>query len=371
MTHCWTRLRLAGACIRPTSPFTLQSAPRITRTLYPASVTNIVRLYAAAPSPTPAAQPASAIPPTPSTVQPSNASATASPELPSSASPPSPSFSLATYASLAKARLAALVVLTTMAGYAVAPMAVTLPTLLATTAGTALCVASANSLNQWVEAPYDAQMKRTRTRVLVTHTVSGFHAFSFGIASGIAGFGTLYAFVNPITAVLGLANIVLYAGVYTPMKRFSIYNTWVGALVGAIPPIMGWTACTGTLDAGAIFMGAILFAWQFPHFNALSWNLRADYSKAGYHMMSVTDPALNARVSLRYAAALIPLCAVAPVVGISSWTFVAASSVVNGAFFVTAYRFWKNSNDKTARELFFMSLLHLPVLLGLLMVFKL
>ncbi|KAJ3031761.1 UNVERIFIED_CONTAM: Protoheme IX farnesyltransferase, mitochondrial [Siphonaria sp. JEL0065] len=196
-----------------------------------------------------------------------------------------PPVSAGTYASLAKARLAALVVLTTMAGYAVAPMATTLPTLLATTAGTALCVASANSLNQWVEAPYDAQMKRTRTRVLVTHSVSGFHAFSFGVASGVAGFATLYGFVNPITAVLGLANIVLYAGVYTPLKRFSIYNTWIGALVGAIPPIMGWTACTGTLDAGALFMGAILFAWQFPHFNALSWNLRPDYSKAGYHMM--------------------------------------------------------------------------------------
>ncbi|KAJ3060148.1 Protoheme IX farnesyltransferase, mitochondrial [Podochytrium sp. JEL0797] len=257
-----------------------------------------------------------------------------------------------------------------MAGYAVAPLATTLPILLATTAGTGLCVTSANSLNQWIEAPYDAQMKRTRLRVLVTHSISGLHAFSFGIASGLAGVATLYVFVNPITAALGLANIVLYAGIYTPMKRFSIYNTWVGALVGAIPPIMGWTACTGTLDPGALLMGAILFAWQFPHFNALSWNLRPDYSKAGYHMMSVTNPSLNSRVALRYAISLIPLSILAPVVGISTWTFAPVSVVVNGVFAVAALRFWRESNDKTARELFFASLLHLPVLLGLLMVFK-
>ncbi|KAJ3127764.1 Protoheme IX farnesyltransferase, mitochondrial [Physocladia obscura] len=284
---------------------------------------------------------------------------------------PPPASIPGTYISLAKARLAALVVLTTMAGYAVCPLATSLPTLLATTVGTALCVASANSLNQWIEAPYDAQMNRTRSRVLVTHSISPIHAFSFGIASGIAGFVSLYALVNPITAVLGLANIVLYAGIYTPMKRFSIWNTWVGSLVGAIPPIMGWTACTGTIDAGALFMGAILFAWQFPHFNALSWNLRSDYSKAGYHMMCVVDPALNGRVSLRYALALIPLCASAPAIGLTSWMFVATSSVVNGIFAMAAYRFWRNSNEKTARELFFMSLIHLPALLALVMIFKL
>ncbi|KAJ3212946.1 Protoheme IX farnesyltransferase, mitochondrial [Entophlyctis luteolus] len=223
------------------------------------------------------------------------------------------------FVSLTKARLAALVVLTTMAGYAVAPMATSLSTLMATTAGTGLCVASANSFNQWMEAPYDAQMRRTKTRVLVTHSISGVHAFTFGVASGIAGVVTLYSLVNPLTAALGLANIALYAGVYTPMKRFTIWNTWVGAIVGAIPPVMGWTACTASLDAGALLMGAILFAWQFPHFNALSWNLRPDYSKAGYHMMSVVDPDLNARVSLRYAIALIPLCALAPMTMAFSW----------------------------------------------------
>ncbi|KAI8832215.1 UbiA prenyltransferase family-domain-containing protein [Chytriomyces cf. hyalinus JEL632] len=283
--------------------------------------------------------------------------------------PPTGSF-VNQFLELSKARLAALVVLTTMAGYAMAPMAVSLPILLATTTGTALCVSSANALNQWSEAPFDAQMKRTKSRLLVTHAMSGPQAVAIGVASGVAGVAALYTLVNPLTAALGLANIVLYAGVYTPMKRFTIWNTWVGALVGAIPPIMGWVACTGSLDAGALVMGSILFCWQFPHFNALSWNLRQDYAKAGYHMMSAVDPALNARVSLRYALALFPVSALAPYLGMTSWMFLGASSVVNGAFLVCAVRFWRDSSDKSARELFFMSLIHLPVLLGLLMVFK-
>ncbi|KAJ3349867.1 Protoheme IX farnesyltransferase, mitochondrial [Entophlyctis luteolus] len=215
-----------------------------------------------------------------------------------------------------------------------------------------------------MEAPYDAQMRRTKTRVLVTHSISGVHAFTFGVASGIAGVVTLYSLVNPLTAALGLANIALYAGVYTPMKRFTIWNTWVGAIVGAIPPVMVKFSIHFVYrefkNAGALLMGAILFAWQFPHFNALSWNLRPDYSKAGYHMMSVVDPDLNARVSLRYAIALIPLCALAPMVGIvppltvsAGLQYVVATCIVNGGFAAAAWRFWRESSDKTARELFF------------------
>ncbi|KAI9353341.1 UbiA prenyltransferase family-domain-containing protein [Zopfochytrium polystomum] len=257
-----------------------------------------------------------------------SASASTSASSPSSQTPPSPpdsppraekspslrwskepEFSLSVYQDLSKARLAALVVLTTMTGYAMAPGATNLATLLWTTVGTGLCVTSANTINQWLEAPFDAQMSRTRTRVLVRHAINPFHAFSFGIVSGIAGTAILVGLVNPITAALGAANIVLYTAVYTPMKRTSIANTWVGAVVGALPPMMGWAACTGTLDGGAWLMGAVLYAWQFPHFNALSWNLRPDY--------------------FRYSLALIPLAAMAPYLGMTSWWFFAASNLVN------------------------------------------
>lgn len=247
------------------------------------------------------------------------------------------------YKELIKSKLAGLVALTAMAGYAIAPGESSVVTLIATTVGTGLCIGSANAINQWIETPYDAQMLRTRNRVLGRRALSQAHAFGFGALTGLTGVSILAACVNPITAILGAANIVLYTCIYTPMKRTSIANTWAGAVVGAIPPMMGYTAVTGTLaDPGAWVLGGLLYAWQFPHFNALAWNLRADYSKAGYRMMAVTDPKLNARVSLRYSLAMFPLCAAVPYLGLTSWWFAADSTVINAAMAYGAYRFWRS-----------------------------
>ncbi|KAI8926636.1 protoheme IX farnesyltransferase [Entophlyctis helioformis] len=257
-----------------------------------------------------------------------------------------------------------------MAGYAMAPGAVSVATLLWTTLGTALCVSSANSINQWVEAPYDAQMSRTRNRVMVRQAMSPPHAFVAGTVAGAAGVAMLYTLVNPVAAAIAGANILIYTCVYTPMKRTSIANTWAGSVVGALPPMIGWAACTGGIEAGAWVMGAVLYAWQFPHFNALSWNLRPDYSKAGYRMMSVTDPGLNARVALRYAVALVPLSAVACELGLTTWWFMLDSTLINAHMVWCAYRFWKHSSDDTARKLFFSSLIHLPLYLAVMMMHK-
>ncbi|KAJ2257347.1 Protoheme IX farnesyltransferase, mitochondrial [Coemansia sp. RSA 454] len=275
-----------------------------------------------------------------------------------------------TYSDLSKDKLTAFVVLTSMAGYAIAPGATQLFTLFWTAAGTTLCACSANSFNQWIETPYDAQMSRTRNRPLARYALSPVHALTFGTACGVAGVTSLFVFVNPLTAGLGLANIVLYAGVYTRMKRLTIANTWVGAVVGAIPPLMGWAAATGTLSPGAWVLGAIMFAWQFPHFNSLAYTLRADYSKAGYRMMSVTRPRLNARVALRYSLLMFPLCAMLPVLGITDMLFIADSSIVNAYMAVCAYKFWKHPEPKHSRRLFFSSIAHLPVLLILIMAHK-
>ncbi|KAH6596953.1 hypothetical protein BASA50_003775 [Batrachochytrium salamandrivorans] len=282
-----------------------------------------------------------------------------------------PPFQLSYYRDLTKFKLSAFVALTTMAGYAMAPGAASVVSLLCTTGGTALCIASANALNQWTEAPYDAQMSRTRTRILVRHGMSPQHAFVAAVTAGVAGTAILAVTVNPITAVLGAANILLYTCIYTPMKRSSIANTWAGSVVGAIPPAMGWTACTGTIDPGALVLAAALYAWQFPHFNALSWGLRSDYAKAGYRMMCVTHPQLNARVALRYALAMFPICYAAYAIDMVSWLFLLDSSIVNAYMAWHAYFFWRSSNPQTARALFFASLVHLPVLLALLMIHKL
>ncbi|KAI8987440.1 protoheme IX farnesyltransferase [Mycotypha africana] len=259
-----------------------------------------------------------------------------------------------------------------MAGYAMAPGGdYTVTTLLATTLGTGLCIGSANAINQWIETPYDAQMLRTRNRVLGRRALSQTHAFGFGVSTGIAGVSLLATCVNPITAALGAINVLLYTCVYTPMKRTSIVNTWAGAVVGAIPPMMGWAAATNSImDPGCWVLGGILYAWQFPHFNSLAWNLRPDYSKAGYRMMAVTDPKLNARVSLRYSLAMFPLSIAMPYLDLTSWWFAFDSSVVNGVLAYGAYKFWRKSDDKSAKQLFFGSIVHLPVILALMMIHK-
>ena len=207
------------------------------------------------------------------------------------------------YLMLSKSRLTMLVATTSAAGYGLASSAYLSfdPMILAvSTLGVALTSASANAINQMVEVPFDSQMNRTRNRVLVKGLLTPLHAMSFAIVSGASGAILLWNVVNPQASMLALTNLFLYTSVYTPMKRLSILNTWVGSVVGAIPPVIGWVSATGTLDVGALVLGGILYTWQFPHFNSLSWNLRPDYSRAGYRMMSVTDPELCKRVALRY-----------------------------------------------------------------------
>ncbi|KAI9592036.1 UbiA prenyltransferase family, partial [Syncephalis fuscata] len=271
---------------------------------------------------------------------------------------------------LSKGRLAALVVLTTMCGYALAPGATNLATLFWTTTGTALCVGSANAINQWLEVPFDAQMARTRKRALVRRACSPLQAFTVGTLSGLSGATILWTCVNPTTAVLGAANILLYTAVYTPMKRRSIANTWIGAVVGAIPPIMGWSACTGGIELPALALGAVLYAWQFPHFNSLSYLIRAEYAKAGYHMTSILRPSLNTASSLRNCLLLLPIGALLPALDVTTWWFAADVTLVNLLFSVGAWRFWRNPNNGTARKLFFASLVYLPIFFGLTLLHK-
>ncbi|KAG8430561.1 hypothetical protein GDO86_020383 [Hymenochirus boettgeri] len=213
-------------------------------------------------------------------------------------------------------------------------------------------------------------MNRTKSRPLVRGQISPLLAVSFAAACAIPGISLLTLSVNPVTGALGAFNIFLYTCCYTPMKRLSIANTWVGAVVGAIPPVMGWTAATGSLDTGALLLGAILYSWQFPHFNALSWNLREDYSRGGYRMMSVTHPLMCRRVALRHCMALIGLSALAPVLDVTTWTFPLISLPINIYISYLGYRFYRDADRSSSRKLFFCSLWHLPMLLLLMFTCK-
>ncbi|XP_040032993.2 protoheme IX farnesyltransferase, mitochondrial [Gasterosteus aculeatus] len=267
------------------------------------------------------------------------------------------------YAQLAKIKLTALVVTSAAAGYAMAPVPFDPVIFVVASLGTCLASCSANSINQYFEVPFDSNMNRTKNRPLVRGQISPLHAVSFALACGVPGVALLTLAVNPLTGFLGGLNIFLYTCCYTPLKRHSIANTWVGALVGAIPPVMGWTAATGCLEPGALLMGGFLYCWQFPHFNALSWNLREDYSRGGYRMMSVTHPGMCKRVALRHSLGLIGLSTVAPALGVTTWTFPVISLPINLYISYLAFVFYRRGDRSSARKLFFCSLWHLPMLL--------
>ncbi|KAG0413167.1 hypothetical protein HPB47_009694 [Ixodes persulcatus] len=276
------------------------------------------------------------------------------------------------YMALSKMRLTGLVVTTTLAGYAIAPGVFDPGVLALTMLGTGLTSCAANALNQFLEIPYDSQMNRTKNRVLVRGVLSPLHAVAFAAASGTLGLSLLAFGVNPATAWLGAANLGLYVGCYTPLKRCSIVNTWLGSLVGAIPPMMGWAAATGSLNhPGVWVLGALLYSWQFPHFNALSWNLRPDYSRAGYRMMSVTHPELCRAVALRHSVALLLLCSVAaPLADLTTWTFAVDTLPLNAYLLFRAWRFYREPDSATSRTLFRLSLVYLPLLMLLMFVSK-
>ncbi|GIY03815.1 protoheme IX farnesyltransferase, mitochondrial [Caerostris extrusa] len=307
------------------------------------------------------------------------------------------------YKSLSKFRLTGLVVLTTLAGYGMSPGVFEPISFLCMVTGTALTSAAANTVNQVLEVPYDSQMNRTKRRVLIRGLLTPLHASTFAACCAGIGLATLYFGANPLTAALGATNLVLYTSIYTPMKRYSIANTWVGSVVGAIPPLMGWAACTGSLSAvakimlyiiellvagiahstdtsllydsyfkfvGAILMGAILYSWQFPHFNSLSWALRPDYSRAGYYMTSVVDPALCRRVALRHSIALVAICSCAPLLDLTTWAFAFDSFPLNCYLVYRSWKFYKEGDNQNSRKLFRFTLVHLPALMFLLIIGK-
>lgn len=200
--------------------------------------------------------------------------------------PKKPLSLLAKYASLSKLRLSSLVITTAVFGNLLAPGPIDPQILLAATLGTSLTCFSANSINQYIEVDNDFKMKRTRNRMLPSGQMSLNHALMFGLITGATGTSILALYANPLAATLAFSNILLYTLVYTPMKRVHPINTWIGSIVGAIPPMIGWAAQTGGLEPGAWVLFSILAIWQMPHFYALSYPLRFDYGGAGYKMLA-------------------------------------------------------------------------------------
>lgn len=271
------------------------------------------------------------------------------------------------YSELSKARLSALVVATTSAGYLMAGGPISGTTLAATCVGTTLAACSANTFNQVWEHRLDALMNRTRGRPIPSGRISPRHALAWGAASGLSSAAVLAVGANPLTAALGVGNIALYSLVYTPLKQRSEINTWVGAVVGAIPPVMGWTAATSGLGGiEPILLGGALYFWQFPHFFSLAWMYRQDYSRGGYKMVACADAtgARTASLVRRYAAYLMPLPLVAAASGATSCMFAVEGTALNAYLLYLSQQFYANPSNASAKRVFMCSLWYLPALLG-------
>ncbi|CAM9221271.1 unnamed protein product [Phaeothamnion confervicola] len=272
------------------------------------------------------------------------------------------------YLELSKYRLSALVVFTTSSGYLAAGGPVDLKSFIGVCAGTALAAASASTFNQVIEKQSDFSMKRTVGRPLPSARVSPAHAASWGVATGAASLAVLSACTNPLTTALGMGNIFLYAVPYTLSKTRTEANTWIGSLVGAIPPVMGWVAATGEVMAlEPLLLGGYLFLWQFPHFFALSYMYRQDYARGGFKMVPCNDPTGGRTAGLisRYAMYMMPLPLAASALGATSWMFAVEGTAMNALLLHRAYKFHDDRSNANAREVFKASLWHLPAVLAL------
>lgn len=272
---------------------------------------------------------------------------------------------------LSKAKLSAMVVVSTSAGFLMAGSPVDVGALVAVSGGTTLAAFSAATWNQLYEVRSDRAMSRTCKRPLPAGRVTAAQAAAWGALTGAGSVAVLAAGCNPLTAALGAGNILLYGAVYTPLKQVSVANTWVGAVVGAIPPLMGWAAATNSaLAPEALSMAALLYLWQFPHFFALSWRSRADYAKGGYQMISVLDESgkRTAQLARRYAWYMAALPVATSLAGVTSVMFAVESVVVNAYALRLAHRFYENPNNANAQRVFLTSLWYLPLMM-ILMVF--
>jgi protoheme IX farnesyltransferase len=272
---------------------------------------------------------------------------------------------LVDYIALTKPRLNALVVATTAAGWYLGRQDHSDPTsIAAAVVGTALVAGGAAALNQVLERDTDALMRRTRSRPLPAGRVSITAAAAFGLALTSLGIVLLATDTTLVAAALALLTSVVYLLIYTPLKRRTPGATLVGAVPGALPPLIGWAASHGNVSPGGVALSAIVFLWQIPHFMAIAWLCRDDYAHAGFPMLPVIEPdgRRTGRNAVGYAAALLPVSLVPSIVGMSGPLYAATAVTLGVGFIWLAARFASARSDSAARALFLGSIAYLPLL---------
>ena len=275
------------------------------------------------------------------------------------------SSTVADYISLTKPRLNLLVVLTSAAGYYLGSIAApNLANMAQAVAGTALVAGGSAVLNQVYERDTDARMRRTRMRPLPDQRVAVPEATIYGLVLAAAGLALLALSSNWVAPSLAFATLVTYLLIYTPMKRTSTLSTLVGAVPGALPAVIGWSAARGDIAIGGWTLFAIVFLWQIPHFMAIAWMYRDDYRNAGFLMLPVVEPdgLRTGQQALLYSAALLPTSLGPSFVGLAGWVYFWSALVLGAALFVLSVRFARSRTDASARTLFLASIIYLPLI---------
>ena len=280
---------------------------------------------------------------------------------------------VARYLQLTKARLSALVLMTTAVGFVLAAAGADdadWSAFLGTIVGTALAAGAANALNQVLEIRRDAIMRRTRRRPLPAGELSARHAWILAFSLAGAGLTTLLVLANGLASLLALLTIVIYAGLYTPLKVRSPLNTLMGAVCGAIPPMIGWAGARGSLEAGAFLLGALLFVWQIPHFLSLAWVYRREYARARFAMLPTVDQngSLTGRIVLLTSLMLVPLTLTATLLGLAGWLYSLGALGLGLWLLSRAVGLYARPSDAGARRVFLASIVYLSLVLALMVI---
>lgn len=274
---------------------------------------------------------------------------------------------------LTKARLTLLVLLTTLVGFYLGTGAATnYALMLHAVLGTALLASGAAALNQLLERDYDARMRRTQGRPLPAGRLTPEAVLLFGGFCSVTGLVYIALAVNLLTSVLGAVTLLTYLFIYTPLKRVTWLNTAVGAIPGAIPPLMGWTAARGEMSPEGWALFGILALWQMPHFFAIAWIYRDEYAKAGFVMLPAVDAAgsRTGQQAVGHTLVLLPVSLLPFLFNVAGPIYLAGAIILGVAYLACAFNFSRRLTLRSAKLLFFSSIIYLPLLLTLLVLDK-
>lgn len=268
------------------------------------------------------------------------------------------------YLVLTKFRLAALVIISAVLGYLIgADSHIDIVALVSVTIGGSFITASANGLNQVFERYTDKLMDRTKNRPLAAGRMEASEGLTVSIVTGVLGTLILWFGTNPVATLLSVAALLIYAFVYTPMKRVTPIAVFVGAIPGALPPLLGWVAATGYLGFEALVLFFVQFMWQFPHFWAIAWRMHSDYLKAGFWLMPLRSghSKENAAIIFFYTAMLVPVVAIPYAFDLFHMGTLIATEILTLGFVYTAFRLYRTCSMEDAKLVMFASFFYLPL----------